>query len=182
MTGWGWIAMGQLDSASSPTCSGTAITKATPCASGTSWASASSLCLSGSIPALPAAPVQTDYDNNWGLQIGVNATNAEPTGTLGSNAAAFTSVTFNVTGTPSAGLRAMFHVSGDPDTKSYCANMVSGTAMMITSFNTACWDGSGTALTAAQIPNIDKAGVQVSSTATAITVTSLCLTGITFGP
>ena len=53
--------------------------------------------------------------------------------------------------------------------------------MKLTSFNTACWDGSGTAFTADDAPLIDKVGIQVSSTKAAITVTNLCMKNITFG-
>jgi hypothetical protein len=58
--------------------------------------------------------------------------------------------------------------------------MTSGTKISITAFNTKCWDSSGTGLTVADLTNIDKAGVQVSSTASAITVTNLCLKSIVF--
>jgi hypothetical protein len=53
--------------------------------------------------------------------------------------------------------------------------------MNLTSFNTACWDGSGTAFTADDASQIDKVGIQVSSTKAAITVSNLCLKSITFG-
>ena len=46
---------------------------------------------------------------------------------------------------------------------------------------TACWDGSGIALTSADVRNIDKAGLQVPSSFTAITLNNLCLTRIVFG-
>ncbi len=62
----------------------------------------------------------------------------------------------------------------------YCAT--SGTAIPFTSFNTACWNipPNGTALTAVDVPNIDQIFVQVSAGPAAITVTNLCVTGITF--
>lgn len=176
MTGYGWVAMGSLDSISSPTCdTGTPITSTSACTTTTKWSSTDSLCITGSIPALPATPVQSDYDNNWGLQIGVNA--KEPSDAIGRS---FSKITITVTGTPSTGLRAELHRKGDPDGTTYCANFVSGTSIVVASFNTACWDGSGTALTAADTTNVDKVGVQVSSTSSAITVTNLCLTGVQF--
>jgi hypothetical protein len=51
----------------------------------------------------------------------------------------------------------------------------------LTSFNTACWDGSGTAFTEADAPLIDKVGIQVSSTKAQIEVANLCLHQIVFG-
>jgi hypothetical protein len=60
--------------------------------------------------------------------------------------------------------------------------MTPGTAIPFTSFTTKCYDTppDGVALTLADVPNIDSIAVQVSSGPTAITVTDLCITGITF--
>jgi hypothetical protein len=60
---------------------------------------------------------------------------------------------------------------------------MTGSALTITSFTTTCYDTAkpGTALTAADVPNIDKVGVQVSSGTAAISVSKFCITGITFG-
>jgi hypothetical protein len=122
------------------------------------------------------AATNPDYSGNWGVSVGVNADTA-----AGGLAQSFTSMTIAVTGTPSSGLRAVVHRKGDPDATSYCFAMTSG-AMTLTSFNTKCYDtpADGVALTAADVPNIDKISVQVSSGTAAITVTSLCITGITF--
>jgi len=180
MKGAGWVALGQDDKISDPTCGGTEITKAAACTTVTTWNADDKLCLSGSIPALPATPVQTDYDNNWGVQIGINS--SEPTGT-NLDASAYAGVTFNITGSPMAGNRAMIHVSGDPDATTFCANFVSGTKVALTSFNTKCWDNSGDYLNVKRtddLKKIDKMGVQVSSTSAAITVDKLCLTSIAF--
>lgn len=177
--GWGWVALGKLDTITDPTCdtAKAPITKDAPCTTTTNWSSNNGLCMSGSIPALPASPVQQDYDDNWGIQIGVNS--SEPPGTtIGLASAA--SVTFSVTGTPTSGLRAMLHRKGDADDVTYCANMTSGVKISITAFNTKCWDSSGTSLTVADLANLDKAGVQVSSSSSAITVTNLCLNSVVF--
>ena len=179
MVGWGWVALGSQDSLTSPTCDTALapITNAAPCTTATNWSTANSLCITGNIPALPAVPVQSDYDNNWGLQIGVNA--KEPSDAIGT---AFASVTISVIGNPSTGLRAEIHRKGDPDATTYCASFVSGVPISATSFNTKCWgDATTVALTAADTSNVDKIGVQVSSGAAAIPVSALCLTGITFG-
>jgi hypothetical protein len=176
MTGWGWIALGALDIATSPDCGGTQITKAAPCLTSTSWNATDALCITGTIPALPASPMQPDYDANWGLQIGVNA-NADDSVALGQT---FSTIAIVVDGSPTAGLRVELHRQGDPEATTYCANNT-GAAMKLTSFNTACWDGSGTAFTADDAPKIDKVGIQVSSTSQLITVANLCLHQIVFG-
>ena len=76
----------------------------------------------------------------------------------------------------------MVHRKGDPDATSYCYALTPGTAIPLTSFSTTCYTSAspGTAITATDIPNIDKVSVQVSSTTSLITVTNLCITGITF--
>jgi len=174
MTGYGWVALGSADSVSDPTCSGKPITAAAPCATTTTWASPGSLCLSGSIPALGTPP---DYTANYGVVVGVNATDPAGAG-LGQ---AFTSVTITTTGGPSSGVRAQIHKLGDPDATSYCATLASGTAIPLTKFATDCYNTTPTGVyAAADIPKIDKVSVEVFSASTAITVTSLCITGITF--
>ncbi len=62
----------------------------------------------------------------------------------------------------------------------YCAPFSPGVPIPLTSFNTFCWDGSGTTLAPADVPNIDKVAVQVSSTERAATVEDLCLVEIAF--
>jgi hypothetical protein len=79
-------------------------------------------------------------------------------------------------------MRAEIHRLGDPDATTYCATTTSGTPITLTTFNTACWDNTGTALKATDLPNIDKIGLQVSAdTSNSYTVTNLCLTSIAFG-
>ena len=41
---------------------------------GLNWSTADKLCISGSLPAVPANATATDYANNWGIAIGVNST------------------------------------------------------------------------------------------------------------
>jgi hypothetical protein len=178
MSGWGWVDLGALDSITDPTCGvgKTNFTKSAPCASGVNWNSPSALCISGNIPALPASPLQADYDANLGLRIGVNANEISgfPIGK------AYSSITVEVTGSPTAGLRVELHRAGDLENVTYCAYNT-GSAMNLTSFNTACWDGSGIAFSAADAPLIDKVGVWVSSTKAAVTVSNLCINSVTFG-
>ena len=182
MTGYGWVALGMLDTLTDPTCDTDkhAIDSAHACTTMTNWSTSNSLCISGTIPALPATPVQSDYDNNWGIQIGVNT--SEPPGiALGKSR---TSMTITLAGTPTTGLRAIVHVKGEPAGQAYCAELTSGQAITMSTFNLECWNGTAAApakaLSADNIPNIDKIGIQVSSTATEIKVANLCLQSIAF--
>ena len=179
MTGLGWVALGTVDAISSPTCGTATITNDAPCLTSITWDSTTALCITGSVPALPAAPTSTDYTNNWGVSVGVNSTDSTPSGGLGQS---LSSVTITVSGSPTSGLRALVHRKGDPAATSYCATLTSGTAMPLTSFSTTCYTPAspGTAITATDVPNIDLIGVQVSSGTAAITVSNLCITGITF--
>jgi hypothetical protein len=180
MTGYGWVAMGPSgDTVSDPTCDNSAsggskttpITGAAACNTMTNWSTTNSLCITGAIPALGTPP---DYTGNWGIEIGVNA-NTDTAQAIGT---AHTSINVGVTN-PAPLLRVNVHRQGDPDTTPYCATYT-GSAIPLTSFNTACWDNSGTAFTAADAPKIDKVMIQVPSGAAAVTVTNMCMTGITF--
>lgn len=182
MTGFGWVALAMLDKLTDPTCDTDkhAIDSANACTTTTNWSSSDALCITGMIPALPATPFQSDYDNNWGIQIGVNS--SEPPGvTLGKT---YASIAITVAGSPSTGLRAELHVKGEPAGQTYCADLTSGQAIQLSSFNQECWNGDSAdpskALSADNIPNIDKVGIQISSTQEDITVDNLCLQSIAF--
>jgi hypothetical protein len=180
MTGYGWVTLGASDFVTSPTC-GTgkaAITSAVGCVStSTNWDSNDALCVSGTVPALPAQPTAADFRDNWGLQVGVNA--SAPIGAIGKS---YSTITLNFTGTPQSGLRATVHRSGDAVGDTYCAVVTSGVPMVLTSFNTTCYNsGSGVNLTAADLPTIDKVGLEVPSSQQEIAVSKLCLTSIVFG-
>ncbi len=184
MKGVGWVALGELDKLDDPTCDTDkhAITSKNACTTTTNWSTADSFCMSGTIPPLPNPAYQSDYDANWGIQIGVNG--SEPPGaTLAKD---YTSVAITVTGKPSSGLRAELHVKGEPAGQTYCANLTSGTAIPFASFNQKCWDVGTSSedpslnLAASNVKNIDKVGIQVSSTEAEIKVEKLCLTGISF--
>src|SRR4051812_8944065 len=139
MTGYGWIALAMLDTLTDPTCDTDkhAIDAAHACTTTTNWNSSNALCMSGTIPALPAVPTQLDYDSNWGIQIGVNT--SEPPGiTLGKTR---TSMTITISGAPSTGLRAEVHVKGEPAGQTYCADLTSGQAIPMSKFNLECWNG-----------------------------------------
>jgi hypothetical protein len=175
MTGYGNVYVGTTDTVSTPTCgaSQAAITSVAYCATTSNWSSATALCVTGSVPVADAPTYAS-----WGLNLGANSTDPAGNG-LGQS---FTTIAITVTGTPAIGLRAVVHRKDDSLSIWYCAPLISGTAIPFTSFNTACWNSppNGTALTAADVPNIDQIFVQVYAGPAAITVTNLCFTGITF--
>ena len=180
MTGYGWVALGSLDTITDPTCgaSKTPITSTAACAADPNW-SGTGLCITGSCPALGATP---DYTNNYGVVVGVNAGDAGGTGdaslVLGQT---FTSITITATGVPTSEVRAQIHVKGDADSKSYCLKFASGTAMDLAKFATDCYATAPTGLfPAASAPNIDKVSLEAVSATAAVTVTGMCMTGITF--
>ena len=200
MTGYAYVALGPQDTLSDPVCNPTAtaggstqpITNATPCPSTgqTVWKNTTDLCMSGTIPVVQddTAFPTGDYTADWGVQIGVNTSNPPATaagsGTLGTT---YSRITLTTTGTVTPtnnAIRAIIHLVSMPSTANpYCATMTSGTSINLTSFNTACWDGTGTSLLATDIPNIDKIGVQISSdTTNAYTVSNFCLESIAFTP
>ena len=101
MTGYGWVAMGTMgDAVTDPVCGTTQpyqpITAASPCTTQTDWSSPTALCMTGTIAALPAAPTQTDYSNNWGIEVGANA-NTDPTIAIGRS---YASISVSITGSP----------------------------------------------------------------------------------
>jgi hypothetical protein len=164
MTGLGWVSHGAQDSITSPTCGGAVVTITSKNCTDTTWNSTTALCITGS-----TAPVNPEYTGNWGVLVGVNSTAPAGSG-LGQS---FTSITITVTGSPTSGLSAVVHRKSDPDGINYYAALTSGTAISLTDF-------TPVALTNEDVPNIDMIGVQVTSTTTPITVTNLCITGITF--
>jgi hypothetical protein len=180
MSGYGWVALGRDDKLSAPNCGGTEITSTAPCTTSTTWPSSDALCITGSMPVV----TNSDYNNNWGIQIGVNAseTELEPIGDKG-----YQTITLTFTGAPSpvgAAMRAELHRSTDgTNTQTYCHDVVSGTPIKLTDFNTKCWGEAGTVkLETADIKNIDKVGLQIcTDTSNAYTLTNICLTGISFG-
>jgi hypothetical protein len=177
LSGYAWVAQGSLDTLSSPTCGGQPIVGDIPCDTGLYWDTSNSLCITGSMPAFPAVPTSDDYARNWGVLIGVDAAIGQD-GTLGRS---YVGITFTLTGVSSNyPLRAVVHRRGDPDSTNYCATLVSGRALSLFSFNTACWDSSGLTLGAADVPNLDWVGIQVVSTSHTVQFRDLCLSSIAF--
>ena len=176
MLGYGWVAFGSSDTITDPTCGATtdSITNAKPCAADPNWSATDKLCITGSAPALPASPTDADYAANYGVVVGVNA--GDP-GVLGQT---FSTITIAASGVPSSTVRAQVHVKGDADSKSYCMTY-STSAMTLAKFATDCYNTAPTGvIPATSIPNIDKVSLEAVSGSTAVTVTSMCITGITF--
>jgi hypothetical protein len=133
---------------------------------------------------VPNPAAQSDWDNGWGVQIGVNAT--ENKSEMGDKFAGYKTMTFKLSGTPSSGLRAMVHLKGEPDATTYCLDSIkSGVAMKLANFSTKCWPGDETTtvkVDESKLSSIDKVGLQVSGVQSGdITVTDLCLEQIDFG-
>jgi hypothetical protein len=112
--------------------------------------------------------------------------------------ASYSTITFNYTGDvnpANTAIRVILHTKGmkaDCSDNPYCATVkATGTTLTLGggTFNTACWDGSGTDFdpTATGDPlngleNIDKIGIQISSDdKKAYTVTDFCVQSIVFG-
>jgi hypothetical protein len=173
MTGWGWVAFGEQDTVTSPTCGGRPIVAPGGCDTGYDWSPVGGLCVSGTVPVV----TNGDYASNWGILFAANC--REPAG--GSLGDSYQSVSLNLTGVMMNGLRVVVHRRGDPDAVNYCASMTPGKAVQLTSLNTACWDNTGTPLMQSDVPNLDWVGVQVpSSPSSAYKLSGLCLNAIIF--
>jgi hypothetical protein len=215
--GYGYIALAAQDSATDPVCAENPndLTKTRPigapdensCKGGqtcpttghTVWNATDKLCITGLIPQVASA----DYKHNWGLQIGMNTSvppAAEGGQTFGemNPGASYKTITVTTGGDVSptnTAIRIVIHTKGmapDCSDNPYCATLkASGTTLDLSSFNTACWDGTGTDFHPDAtddgthldgLQNIDKIGIQISSDdKKAYTATNFCLEGIVFG-
>jgi hypothetical protein len=158
----------------------------------TVWNSTSALCITGTIPKVQG----TDYTDDWGLQIAMNSSTppADSSGNGHTLGTTYSTITYDITPeaiTPTnTAIRAIIHlVSQECYANPYCATIpASGAVLTLTDFNTECWTSTKCTtatclqLGAADVPNIDKVGVQISSdTANPYIVTNFCLNSITFG-
>ena len=183
LTGYGWIALGSLDTASAPVCDNSAN------GGGTSRTDYQSQPLPverrqdrldqprqrplhqrhHSQVGTTAGVTGPDYTGNWGLELGVNS---NPTEGNTVDISKYTKVSFafdtsGISPAPTGLIRGEIHVKGHtPADESYCATVTAGTAASLTAFNTKCWDGTGTNLTTDDMKNIDKMGIQISSDST----------------
>lgn len=173
MTGPGWIALGSQDTLTSSGCP-TKVSGTSRCAL-IVWTSPNSLCASGSVPIVSGG----DYADNWGIEIGVDATNPPDT-QIGM---AYSTIALNFTGLPTTDLSITLHRLGDMSTTTYCHSAVtSGMAYLLNSFNTQCYGTGGVQFTSTDAVKIDQVGLQATSSATgAFTLSDLCLDSIMFG-
>jgi hypothetical protein len=178
MLGDGFVALGLKDFITDPKCDGKEITKTEPCNSKATWNADGKVCISGTVPALPSTPGPQDYKDNWGVEVGVHASQATD-GTLNQD---YKNVIFNVSGKPSTGLRFLVHLLGDDTDTTYCVNSKSGQKSSLDGFNTKCWGEAGTVnLTFDKVKNIDQVGVEVAAGNSEIKVEDLCLESVVFG-
>ena len=139
-----------------------------------------SLCISGSVMALPAAPTAADYSNDWGAGLG---TNLNQTMGMATPKMAYTFTGTGVTVTTSAlpsciaasNVRVVLDQGG---TNEVCATLTSGTEIPWSAFNTTCWTTGGTALTGP--PSSDAIKVQLVTSMTACSYTDFCITSLSF--
>ncbi len=197
LSGFGWIALGAFNTATSPVCDNSAngggtsepITKAKPCPSSGGkavWSGDTGLCITGSVPKVGTTPGVTgpDYTGYWGLELGTNASATEGDTV---DLSKYTKVSFAfdpsaVSPAPTGLIRGVIGVKGHvPADEGYCANVQPGTAATLTVFNTKCWDGTGTNLTTDDLKNIVNMGLEITSNATTdYTATNFCWTGVSF--
>lgn len=180
MTGYAWVALAPLATATSPSCGvdEVPLSASQPCTTPLNWNSPSALCISGTIPALPVSPTQADYDNNWGVQLGVNP-QVDPEGTLGRS---YSTISVSVSNAPTASIRIVLHRLGDAEGTLYCYEATPGQVVSLTHFNTKCWgDATTVYLESVDVPRLDMMGVQVPSSSVAIALTNMCLASITLG-
>ena len=176
--------------------------KTCPTTGMTVWNAKDTLCISGSIPVVTpdTAYPSGDYKINWGLQIGVNTSDppADNSGNGKTLQASYSTVTLTVNPkavTPTnPAIRAFVHLVTQLCTDNpYCATIQESgppfAPLTLTDFNTECWAGKKCAagsttcfqLKPEDVPNIDKAGVQISSDITNLyTVDNFCLQQIAF--
>lgn len=131
--------------------------------------------MSGQIPAL-REPFGPDYVNNWGIMMGVNA--SEDTSRAPSSRT-FSSISFKFNGAPTTGVQAVVHLSGDPEMTAYCVKEIQpGQSIDVTEFNTSCYSFTEKRLTVADTKRIDWVALWVQSTSSAITINNLCWDGV----
>jgi len=187
LSGYGSISLGAADSVSLPTCGEMPIGGLAPSMppvtfnstcrpSAITWSSETGLCMSGTIPGWSSNKSYSSYLLGWGIMIGVAA--REPVQAIG---VAYKTIAFSVTGADSNRLLAVVHLSGDDNNRTYCASVVSGTPIKLSSLNTECAFGSGTTLSEYDVRKIDKIGVEIPLSDDTITLTDFCLTEIDLG-
>jgi hypothetical protein len=95
----------------------------------------------------------------------------------------FKSITFDSSGDPKTGIRAILHRKGDPEWKIYCLDSIaSGKTFTLTKFNAKCWgDNTFVDLALADLPVIDQIGLMLPMITNQVTVDDFCLKEVRFG-
>lgn len=171
---------GELDSVTGPVCiPGDYVPDADrSCSDHLSWGPGPALCLSGKVPAVPAARLGT----SWGLGIGI------PAGCAGEVGQDFATVSAVLAGVPTAAVRAGRFLlaaavrEGGSSALYYAADDGTGATHDLTTFNTEWWaPAEGTYLLPSQVRHVVMFYVLVaSSTADSFVVDDLCLSRMTF--
>lgn len=145
----------------------------TPGTSTATLATGSSVCISGKVGQITGSP--PDYTDDWGCGVGINLNQAQGNMTTANTyALTGTGVTVTTSAVPSC---TSARVILDEGGVTYCAALTSGVLIPWTTFNTACWDNSGTALTGA--PTSKAIKIQfVASTTASCTFSNFCITQV----
>jgi hypothetical protein len=134
-----------------------------------------SLCISGNV--MEATGTPPDFSDYWGCGIGINLNQTMGTMTAKNTyTLTGTGVTVGVNAVPTCtAVRVVLDQNGA--TPAYCADLTPGVEIPWSKFNTACWDGSGTALSGP--PTSQAIKVQfVSNNMAACPFTNFCITDI----
>jgi hypothetical protein len=131
------------------------------------------LCMSGYVMALPINPTQTDFQNDWGCGIGVNLDQAMGTSVINPFSLTGSGVIVWTTGVPPCTTARVVLTVGGVD---YCAPLTDGVPIPWASFNTKCWDDTGTPLWGP--PSSTDIKVQFVASTTACAFSSFCVTNI----
>jgi hypothetical protein len=140
------------------------------------------LCTKGTIPALSCtgqgtAHYSCNWDKNWGLVLGFNATH--PVGPWGNHAPRSLAVSYSsvARGGTTGHFRLNAHVAGDPYSKQYCVdNYTPGAVVRPSDMKSQCWFGTGDTL--ASFAQVDTIGLLRVSENTPVSF-DFCVNAIT---
>jgi hypothetical protein len=146
---------------------------------GTSYAELATdgtLCMRGSVMALPPNPTDADYANDWGCEMVFNLDQSQGTDTpRNAYTLTGTGVTVNTTAVPSC-TTARVVLDQDGAKPTYCALLTPGVEIPWSKFNTKCWNDSGTALSGP--PSSQAIRIHFVTGTMACPFTDFCVTAI----
>jgi hypothetical protein len=172
MTGKAWVALGPLETVSSPTCQGVPLSSSVACGSYL-WPNLTMLCAYGTI----APYYASESTRAWGLMVAVYASDPPGLG-LGQS---FQSITVDFRALPSRGTQLRVHRKGDPPDVMY-GSYVFGYGSTVYHGTVAFKDFSKGVdpLSQEDVPNLDWIGIFVPPTPDREEATTLCLESIEF--